>query len=113
LRNIEGGELDGPTEFALDDGYLKDLMLGDGKKGYSAALCRLRERIFNAVLNAKAKGQTYRNGYPTRKLTLARRKPCASYPEKQARSARRRRKIIGVRVGDCKTMKRGAISLDL
>ena len=40
--------------FTLDDGILKDLMLGDGEKGYSDALRQLLERVFNAVLNADA-----------------------------------------------------------
>ena len=79
--------------FTLDDGILKDLMLGDGEKGYSDALRQLLERVFNAVLNAEAESQigaglyerseerqTYRNGYRTRGLTLAHRRPCASYP---------------------------------
>jgi transposase-like protein len=68
--------------FTLDDGILKDLMLGDGEKGYSDALRQLLERVFNAVLNAEAENQigaglyerseerqTYRNGYRTRGLT--------------------------------------------
>ena len=68
--------------FTLDDGILKDLMLGDGEKGYSDALRQLLERVFNAVLNAEAESQigaglyerseerqTYRNGYRTRGLT--------------------------------------------